>query len=189
MKKYIPNVLTVSRVVMAPLLVWLTLTQQWTAAVICFSFGITTNVLDGYLARRWNVVSKLGADILQPICDFLFAATAVTTLIVTGHWSIWVGVVTLAVAVILQMISFAASWFPNIALVRELKRHQSYIHPLYSAAVMLGAYVAYITIEVAFDVPSTFNIWLMIAFSMTGIALGANYQYVKRLVKSSLVRV
>lgn len=189
MKKHIPNILTISRVIIfAPLLVWLTLAQLWTAAFIVFGIGLLTNVLDGYLARRWEVCSKLGADILQPVCDLLFATTAVVLLIVTGHWSSWVGALLLVIAGVLQLISVLAGKMPDNRMVQMLKRHQSYIHPLYSAAVMFVAWFAYLIVENAligsYLVGGLYWPFLLV----TMLALALNYDHVERLVKSSLVR-
>ena len=67
----IPNVLTFFRILLIPVYVWLYLTRNesrnvWAAAVILLA-GVT-DVLDGYIARRWNMESDLG-KILDPVVD------------------------------------------------------------------------------------------------------------------------
>lgn len=67
----IPNVLSFFRLCLIPLFVWLYCIRQnffWTAAVLALS-GLT-DVADGYIARRFNMVSALG-KILDPVADKL----------------------------------------------------------------------------------------------------------------------
>lgn len=53
------------------------------ALALCSGF---TDVLDGWLARRWNLATPLGA-LLDPACDRAFVVTAVATLTVEGRLS------------------------------------------------------------------------------------------------------
>ncbi len=67
--KHIPNILSVSRIILClPLLLVDAMTMSfWVLYVI----GGTTDMLDGFLARRWGVVSKFGAR-LDGLADFVF---------------------------------------------------------------------------------------------------------------------
>ena len=67
----IPNLLSLLRLAMIPLLVWLYISQQkygWTAFVLLLS-GLT-DIVDGQIARRCNMVSDFG-KFLDPIADKL----------------------------------------------------------------------------------------------------------------------
>ena len=78
----LPNVLTLSRIVAIPLVVacfWLDgwMGQdgaKWLAAIL-FSAASITDYFDGWLARRWQQISKLGR-FLDPIADKLLVAAA-----------------------------------------------------------------------------------------------------------------
>lgn len=72
-KRHIPNLLSFLRVVLCVLLFF---TQAATALFWLFylSAGIT-DVLDGFLARRWKVECLFGAR-LDSVADFLFVLTA-----------------------------------------------------------------------------------------------------------------
>ena len=67
--KHIPNILSVSRIVLClPLLLVDTMAMPfWVLYVIAG----TTDMLDGFLARRWGVESKFGAR-LDSLADFVF---------------------------------------------------------------------------------------------------------------------
>jgi len=67
----LPNLLSLLRLAMIPLLMWLCLeneTPLWTALVLLLSAA--TDVLDGVIARKYGMESELG-KILDPVADKL----------------------------------------------------------------------------------------------------------------------
>jgi CDP-diacylglycerol--glycerol-3-phosphate 3-phosphatidyltransferase len=83
MKWTIPNILTLIRIILIPVLVIVFyLPVQWTYQVSAAIFGIAalTDLLDGYLARRWNQTSPFGA-FLDPVADKLMVAVALVLLV------------------------------------------------------------------------------------------------------------
>ena len=67
----IPNLLSLLRLAMIPLLMWLYLEKQehlWTAVVVALSGA--TDIIDGKIARKYNMVSDFGKA-LDPIADKL----------------------------------------------------------------------------------------------------------------------
>ena len=79
----IPNMLTVLRILLIPVFVVLFyLTTPWAreAATAVFALAAFTDWLDGYLARRMQLVSALGA-FLDPVADKLMVATALVLLV------------------------------------------------------------------------------------------------------------
>jgi cardiolipin synthase (CMP-forming) len=82
----LPNLLTLSRIVAVPLLVWSLWWPAWpTGYAIAFALyclmGIT-DYFDGYLARAQGTVSKLGI-FLDPIADKIMVAAVVLMLVAT----------------------------------------------------------------------------------------------------------
>jgi CDP-diacylglycerol--glycerol-3-phosphate 3-phosphatidyltransferase/cardiolipin synthase len=84
----IPTALTWLRIVLIPVFVavyylpdhWLSpFAKNWTAMLI-FLFAAITDWADGYLARRWGVVSSFGA-FLDPVADKLMVAAALIMLV------------------------------------------------------------------------------------------------------------
>lgn len=79
----LPNLLTVLRIVLIPvfvLLFYLPVTWSREAATAIFVLAALTDLLDGYLARRLQMVSPLGA-FLDPVADKLMVATALVLLV------------------------------------------------------------------------------------------------------------
>ncbi len=84
----IPNLLTVCRILLTPLLVWLLLEKKLKAALVVFFIAGLTDGLDGLIARVFSQKTRLGAY-LDPLADKLLL---VSTFILLGiqdlipHW-------------------------------------------------------------------------------------------------------
>lgn len=71
--RQIPNLLTATRLIAAPLfIIPAALCKNITLLVIFATFFSLTDALDGFIAHRYNLVSDLGRD-LDAICDKVFA--------------------------------------------------------------------------------------------------------------------
>jgi cardiolipin synthase len=76
--RHLPNLLTVARLLLVPCFLLASMRQQFTVALVIFVTAAVTDILDGLLARRLNVRSRLGA-LLDPaadktlmVCGFLY---------------------------------------------------------------------------------------------------------------------
>lgn len=79
----LPNTLTMLRIVMIPVFVVVFyLPFKWSNFLACliFSLAALTDMLDGYLARRLNQISTLGA-FLDPVADKLMVAVVLVLLV------------------------------------------------------------------------------------------------------------
>ena len=89
----LPNILTILRLVAAPLIgvMFLLLPRPFAdwAALAVFVFASVTDYLDGYLARKWQQVSKLGT-MLDPIADKAMVVIALAVLVVYSSLSLWI---------------------------------------------------------------------------------------------------
>jgi CDP-diacylglycerol--glycerol-3-phosphate 3-phosphatidyltransferase len=94
----LPNALTFGRIVMIPLCLWFL--DQDTArsgfwAAIVFTAAAITDVLDGYLARKLNVVSVLG-KLIDPLADKLIVMACLVWMVPMGRMPGWAVIVLLA---------------------------------------------------------------------------------------------
>ena len=86
----LPNKITIFRMAMMPVLIFFFLAEfikpwNYLIAVIIFLVSALSDMVDGYIARHYNMVTDLG-KLLDPIADKLLATTALCLLMV-GHSS------------------------------------------------------------------------------------------------------
>ena len=84
----IPNFLTLSRIVSAPILVVLLENRNYKLALILFVVAGITDGLDGWIAKRFNFTSQLGAT-LDPLADKIIIVSAYIMLVLLGKLPFW----------------------------------------------------------------------------------------------------
>ena len=92
MKKYVPNFLTLGRLVLVPPIVILLFFpgKFWSAlAAFIFLIASLTDFFDGFIARRFQVESSFGR-FLDPIADKVLVTSALIMLIALGRVQAWV---------------------------------------------------------------------------------------------------
>lgn len=94
MLSHIPNLLTFLRIAACPVLVLLLRGDGYGPAMLLFLAAGITDGLDGYIAKRYNCVSGLGA-ILDPIADKLLIASAYIMLAILEDIPFWLLVVVM----------------------------------------------------------------------------------------------
>ena len=79
----LPNILTSIRILLVPILVVVLLTKfdgKEFVGLALFLIAALTDFLDGYFARRWNLVSRFG-QLLDPAADKILTAAALISLV------------------------------------------------------------------------------------------------------------
>lgn len=79
--KYVPNILTIIRFLLIPIIIAMLTNGNYIGAIIIFSLSGITDILDGTLARKFNLISDFG-KLMDPLADkatqlsILFTLTA-----------------------------------------------------------------------------------------------------------------
>lgn len=79
--KHIPNILSSLRIVMVGIFVWLFLSGAYLWALAVYALAFFTDVLDGYLARRFHWITAVG-KLLDPVADKLMIFAALVCIFV-----------------------------------------------------------------------------------------------------------
>ena len=109
----LPNKLTVLRVLMVPFFVLFMLTDlggvanKWIALAI-FVVASLTDLLDGKIARKYNLVTNFG-KFMDPLADKLLVCSAMICLIEKGSLAAWIVIVIIAREFIISGFRLVAS--------------------------------------------------------------------------------
>ena len=96
----LPNKLTIARVIMIPFFVLFLLTglggaaSKWIALAI-FIIASLTDLLDGHIARKYNLVTNFG-KFMDPLADKLLVCAAMICLVEMGRLPAWIVIVIIS---------------------------------------------------------------------------------------------
>jgi CDP-diacylglycerol--glycerol-3-phosphate 3-phosphatidyltransferase len=175
----LPNTLTIARIFFVPLLVAVLVQERiilhWNGAVITndvvaliiFWVAAATDILDGYLARRWRQVTTIGT-LLDPIADKLLVSAALISLVqerVVPGWLV----------VLLVGREFAVSGLRSIAAVEgytikasELGKTKTVSQVFAVSLLMVSIHHAWVAkwANAALYVVVLFSLWSAVAYFM-----------------------
>ena len=88
----LPNLLSALRLVGVPVFLWLLFTPQDIWAFVVLALSGLTDYLDGKIARRFNLVSRVG-QLLDPLADRLYVLTTLVALTIRDIIPLWLLIV------------------------------------------------------------------------------------------------
>ncbi len=91
----LPNKLTMMRIVLVPIFMIALLLEFYYAALVIFCVAAITDFFDGYLARKYNLVSSFG-KIMDPLADKLLVFSALICFIQLDVVSVWAPIIIIA---------------------------------------------------------------------------------------------
>lgn len=91
----IPNMISVFRLFTVPLVVWLISTQQYSLAFWLFLLAGASDGIDGFIAKRFNQASKLGAH-LDPLADKVMLVAVFLAVGIQGLLPLWLVILVIS---------------------------------------------------------------------------------------------
>lgn len=150
----LPNAITVARIVLAPVFMWMLLADdgsdgalRWWAALL-FVVAIASDGIDGHIARSRNLVTDLG-KILDPIADKVLTGGALVALSILGELPWWVTIVVLVREIGITVHRFivisdhvvAAAWMGKLKTLAQAVAISLALAPFW---VLLGDWVLWV---------------------------------------------
>ncbi len=89
MLKHIPNTLTVIRLLLIPLIVFYIFTGNYILAFVFFTISGITDIADGFIARKFNLISNFG-KLMDPLADKLTQIATLASLVFTDIIPVWI---------------------------------------------------------------------------------------------------
>ncbi len=197
----LPNIITLSRVLLIPLFVMLYYLQPayspngfiniqapeniftqinfWVTGV--YAFISITDYLDGYLARKLNMTSQLGA-FLDPVADKLMVSTALILLVdfypSDTHW--YIGICALIIISREILVSALREWMSTIG--QRSNVNVSFIGKV-KTFVQIFAILFLLYQQPFFGLPS-FEIGVALLLAATFLTLWSGFIYLREGVKT-----
>jgi cardiolipin synthase (CMP-forming) len=84
----LPNLITLARILMVPIVVWAIASRQMQIAFLLFLAAGVSDAVDGFIAKRFNMASELGAH-LDPLADKTLIVSIYVALGVTDAIPRW----------------------------------------------------------------------------------------------------
>lgn len=84
----IPNLITLARILLVPILVWAIISGEMRLAFLLFLAAGVSDAVDGFLAKRFGMASELGAY-LDPLADKVLIVSIYVALGITGAMPAW----------------------------------------------------------------------------------------------------
>ena len=125
MAKQIPNILTVARFFLIPFIIYFILKEQYILAFIFLIISGLTDVLDGFIARKFNFITNFG-KLIDPLADKTTQIAVLLTLAFKNIIPFWIIiVVVIKEAAMIAGASFlygkelvvSSRWFGKLATV------------------------------------------------------------------------
>ena len=84
----LPNIITLGRILLVPVIVWAIASNQMAIAFVIFVVAGVSDAIDGFLAKRFNMTTEIGA-LLDPVADKALLVSIYVTLGISGDIPRW----------------------------------------------------------------------------------------------------
>jgi cardiolipin synthase (CMP-forming) len=165
----IPNMLTLARIVLVPLVIWLIITHEMTAAFVLFLLAGFSDAADGYLAKRFQWRTELGAY-LDPIADKLLLMSIYVTLGFSNHLPAW-----LVIAVVSRDILIIGAFLLSWVLSRPVPIHPLLVSKANTLAQIVLAGLVLAELGLGLGLESLVRILVPVTGALTILSAGAYF--------------
>lgn len=125
-KKLIPNYLTILRLLLVPIIFGLILYEQYTFAIVFYIIANLTDILDGFIARKFDLTSDFG-KLMDPLADKITQISTILALIIKRIIPFWIlivfsikEIIMIIVASVLykkKIVTVHSKWYGKVATV------------------------------------------------------------------------
>lgn len=91
----LPNLITIGRLILVPLVIVMIVNARWDEAFFLFVAAGVSDAIDGFIAKRFDMRSELGAY-LDPLADKALIVSIYITLAIVGIIPVWLVIVVVS---------------------------------------------------------------------------------------------
>ena len=131
----LPNILTLTRIILIPVYITLFLKEYYLVSGLIFIFSSLTDLLDGYIARKYDMKTKIG-KVLDPLADKLTVISILILLLFVGLVPRIILIIILSREIIILLGSMTA-YFMGKNLINPTRLGKLSITILYIAIALI----------------------------------------------------
>jgi len=173
---HLPNLITVCRIALAPVLILLLKEEQYAASLGVFIIAGISDGLDGFIAKRFNSVSRLGS-ILDPLADKILLVSTYVMLTVLEHLPFW-----LMLTVAFRDLLIIAAYLVYTSMVGPVQMRPSWLSKFNTLMQILLVVMVLIQHALGLVYPPLISI-LIYAVLLTTVASGVHYLWIWAVMK------
>ncbi|MFG1402504.1 CDP-alcohol phosphatidyltransferase family protein [Xanthobacter sediminis] len=163
----VPNLITLFRILLVPTIVWAIGVGEMQLAFWLFLAAGLSDALDGFIAKRFNMQTELGAY-LDPVADKALLVSIYVALAVVGLIPRWV-----AIAVVSRDVMIVGAVVLSLVMAKPVA-----IRPLLVSKLNTAAQISFATFVLASSgfevaVPQAFSVGLVAVGLLTGLSAAA----------------
>lgn len=164
MLKHVPNALTIARFILIPFIIISLVNDNYILTFVFLTLSALTDVLDGYIARKFDLISNFG-KLIDPLADKSTQIAILTTLALKNLIPIWM-------IIIIFMKEFAmiagASFLYGKELVVSSRWYGKLATVLFYVAIVSSLAIKYFSISFKFDI---YIYYLALAFTIFSLIM------------------
>ncbi len=164
----IPNLITIIRILLVPLTVWLIISEAYGAAFLTFMAAGISDGIDGFIARRFNLRTDLGAH-LDPVADKALLVSIYVTLGFMRVLPAW-----LVILVVTRDVMIIGAFMLSLLMARPVKIAPLMISKINTAAQIILVVLVLGLLELHRDLEPLVSIG-MVGVAILTVASGSLY--------------
>ncbi len=178
MFKHVPNILTVIRFFLIPFIIISLVKDDYILAFSILTLSGLTDVLDGYIARKFNFITNFG-KLIDPLADKATQISILTTLALKNIIPLWI----ILIIFIKELVLIAgASFLYGKELVVSSKWFGKLATVLFYIAIISSLFIRYFNLYFNFD---TYLYYLALIITLFSLVMYINTFYKKGYLKKT----
>ena len=181
MLKHVPNILTIVRFFLIPFILVFILKDMYIVSAIFLVISGITDVLDGFIARKYNLISNFG-KLMDPLAD---KATQITTLIaLTGKGLIPLWIIIIVLIKEVAMVA-GASFLYGKNMVVSSKWYGKISTVIFYVAIFLSMLIKEFNLPEIYMQYNQYIYYIGVAFTLFSLIMYFKLFYIKDLNKEN----
>lgn len=173
-KEYIPNILTVFRFILIPFIFISVIKHKYLTALIIFTISAITDVLDGYIARKYNYITDIG-KLIDPLSDKLTQLFLLLALAILGILPWWILMIVFVKECV--MIISASILYSKKDVVVYSKWYGKLATTLFYLAIVCSLLINQFNLNFSFRLDLLLYYWAILATIFSLIMYGIKFKF------------